>query len=174
MLRTIIAVLAVLLVFSGCSKKNPDPNPKLNVKNIKQTISKRTHQTHLLQAFGDPQMVERSRYGQEIWVYDKQFKFKQHNAKGLEFLDLNGGEYFIGAGVGFIALNLLWNTLNFKDKYKGLGSAMGAAMGVATVGFLRDGEIDLEKVESLKTATLILEFNQRGYVQRYSYHVSEY
>lgn len=173
MIRMLAVAFATLLLLSGC-QKNPDPNPKLNVKSIKKTISKRTHQRDLLHAFGEPQMAERSSYGKEIWVYDKQFEFKRHSNKGFEFLDLSGGEYFIGAGVGYIAVNLLWNSLNFKDKYKGLGSSLGALAGVSTVGFLRDGDMDIEKVENLKTLTLILEFNQRGYVSRYSYHTSQY
>lgn len=173
MIRMLAVAIATLLLLSGC-QKNPDPNPKLNVKSIKQTITTRTNQRDLLHAFGEPQMAERSASGKEIWVYDKQFAFRGHNAKGFEFLDLNGGEYFIGAGVGYIAVNLLWNSLNFKDKYKGLGSTLGAMAGVSTVGFLRDGDADIEKVENLKTLTLVLEFNQRGYVSRYSYHASQY
>lgn len=168
-----LIVLFCLFALTACTQKNPDPNPSLNLKNISRTITPNAHKSQILRMFGDPQVVERDMNGREIWVYDKMFTFKKHSDRGLSFLDFQGGEYFIGAGVAVVAANLLWNSLNFKEEYRGLGSLVAAAVGATSIGFLRDGDFDRVRVESVKTMTLLLEF--RGdRLARYSYHKSSF
>ena len=126
-----------------------DPQPQLNLQNISHNIKPNAHKTRILQSFGDPQIVERNMYGREVWIYDKMFVMKKHDESGLEFFDIRGSEYLLGAGIGFVAVNLLWNSLNFKDRFQGLGSLVGAAIGATSVALLK-GDFDKTTVGSRK------------------------
>jgi uncharacterized protein YcfL len=71
-MKKIIFLLSVSLLLSGCASVQPIEKSRLTPGMVKKEIIKGvTTQNEILEVFGAPNIITKSKSGNEVWTYDK-------------------------------------------------------------------------------------------------------
>ncbi len=185
--------LSLILLLGGCttsktleSAKNlfkfsdkDKPTAASTLETARQQINIRTSKNSVRAIMGDPLMIRRNANGEEVWAYDKIYigARKIRNDR-MSFLDMNGFEYVIGAGIGLLISNIGINFFdinkyNDADTYKKMLYVTGAGGGIALIDYLKDGGFKSYALKDEETLTILVAF--RGdKVSRLNYHYSRF
>jgi len=183
--KILLSLLTSLLLFgcTGSSVTNlvgkSEPTPSETLKKTKNEIKINTQKSKVKQLLGEPLMIKTGARGEEMWAYDRIYLgAKKHKDGRMSFLDMNGFEYVIGAGVGILISAIGINLIDV-DKYKEANTyktvlyASGAGAGIALVDYLKDGGFKSYSIKNEETLTMFISF--RGdRVSNINYHYSSF
>jgi len=143
-------IVALCFLLSGCGETlRPYRNSEFTYGNMKWHLEKgKTHKSEVLETFGPPNITSTDSEGLDMWVYQKMSTSKIESAFG-------GG-------------------LNLSGMLKGMGAVEDKLMSASVGG---NGGFQGGKhtsTQSSKTCTMILKFDDAGFLVEYRFRTSNF